>query len=199
MPIAPMRLRPSTTSSGILASRSIRSGSTSLTRNSRNVARKRSPFSVAAASSRGWGWIRSRRKLPRNSSLPKLGSVHSCSRAASATWRASRSVTVAIHRFYLRWPPALSALPQRGVAAVGLVGQLGLDRAPVADRALDHRELDQRVGRRVLHLAEGLQVEVVDRVARLVVARVEREPGGAAEQRGLRRRLDDLGAGEEAA
>ena len=35
---------------------------------------------------RGWGWIRSRRKLPRNSSLPKLGSIHSVSRAASTTF-----------------------------------------------------------------------------------------------------------------
>ena len=60
---------------------------------SRNVARKRSPFSIASASSRGCGWIRSSRKLPRKSSLPKLGSFHSCSRAASATCRASRSLT----------------------------------------------------------------------------------------------------------
>ena len=41
----------------------------------------------------GWGWIRSSRKRPRNSSLAKLGLRQSCSRAASATWRASRSVT----------------------------------------------------------------------------------------------------------
>ena len=75
MPIAPIRLRPSMTSSGIFASRSICSGSTSFSRNARSVARKRSPFSVASASSRGCGWIRSRRKLPRKSSLPKLGQL----------------------------------------------------------------------------------------------------------------------------
>ena len=45
------------------------------------------------ASSLGCGWIRSSRKLPRNSSLPKLGSFQSCSRAASATWRACCSLT----------------------------------------------------------------------------------------------------------
>jgi hypothetical protein len=93
MPIAPMPLRPSTTSSGIFASRSICSGSTFVSRNSRSVARNRSPFSTAAASCAGCGWIRSRRKLPRYSSLPKLGSFHSVSRAASATCLASFSLT----------------------------------------------------------------------------------------------------------
>src|SRR5580704_150299 len=89
-----MRLRPSITGSGILDSRSISSGSTSRSKNSRSSARKRSPFSTAAGSSCGWGWIRSNRKLPRNSSLPKLGSFHSDSRAASATSRACLSETV---------------------------------------------------------------------------------------------------------
>ena len=79
--------------SGILASRSICSGSTSSSRNSRSCAGSASPFSTAAWSSLGWGWIRSRRKLPRNSSLPKLGSFHSVSRASSATRRAWRSLT----------------------------------------------------------------------------------------------------------
>src|SRR4051794_5453388 len=81
------------TSSGIRASRSICSGSTLFSRNVRSSARKRSPFSVASAESFGCGWMRSSRKLPRNSSLPKLGSFHSASRAASATWRASFSLT----------------------------------------------------------------------------------------------------------
>src|SRR5437763_773740 len=81
------------TSSGIRASRSICSGSTLFSRNVRSSARKRSPFSVASAESFGCGWMRSSRKLPRKSSLPKLGSFHSASRAASATWRASFSLT----------------------------------------------------------------------------------------------------------
>ena len=85
---------PRRRASGIFASRSISSGSTSFSRNSRRRARKRSPLFVASASRRGCGWIRSSRKRPRNSSLPKLGSVHSCSRAASATWRASFSLTL---------------------------------------------------------------------------------------------------------
>src|SRR5215208_2897872 len=93
MPSAPRPLRPWTTSSGMRASRSICSGSTFSSRKARRRSRKRSPFSTAAGSSRGCGWIRSRRKFPRNSSLPKLGSSHSLSRAASATSRASFSVT----------------------------------------------------------------------------------------------------------
>ena len=93
IPSAPSCLRPSITSSGIFASRSISSGSTSRSRNTRSRARNRSPFSTAAGSSRGCGWIRSSRKLPRNSSLPKLGSCHSFSRASSATCLDSRSLT----------------------------------------------------------------------------------------------------------
>src|SRR5688572_21146348 len=42
--------------------------------------------------------MRSRRKRPRNSSLAKLGFRQSCSRAASATCRASRSVTTGFLR-----------------------------------------------------------------------------------------------------
>ncbi|GAA3295333.1 hypothetical protein GCM10020295_22250 [Streptomyces cinereospinus] len=49
---------------------------------------------VLVRGGRGWGWTRSRRKRPRKSSLAKLGLRQCCSRAASATWRASRSVTV---------------------------------------------------------------------------------------------------------
>src|SRR3954465_6692123 len=129
-----MRLKPSITSSGIFASRSICSASTSLTRNSRSVAKKASPFSIAAASSRGCGWIRSSRKLPRKSSLPKLGSFHSCSRAASATCRASRSLTfVAIQ--------VLLGVVSRGMSptsfrAVGLAALLTVGLA--APAAADH-------------------------------------------------------------
>ena len=82
------------TEAGIFASRSICNGSTCSSRKALRVSRKRSPFSTAVGSSGGWGWIRSRRKLPRNSSLPKLGSLHSASRAASTTSRASCSVTL---------------------------------------------------------------------------------------------------------
>ena len=89
----PSALSPSSTRSGIFASRSISSGSTSASRNARSRARNASPASTAAASSRGCGAIRSSRKRPRNNSLPKLGSFHSRSRAASATSRACRSVT----------------------------------------------------------------------------------------------------------
>ena len=78
---------------------SISSGSTSVSRNSRSCARKRSPLRVASASRRGCGWMRSSLKRPRKSSLPKLGSVHSRSRAASATWRASFSLTDVVAMF----------------------------------------------------------------------------------------------------
>src|SRR3954469_13024764 len=93
MPSAPSSLSPSMTSSGILASRSICSGSTLSTRNARSLSRKASPFSTAAGSSLGCGWMRSSLKLPRNSPLPKLGSFQSRSRASSATCRASLSLT----------------------------------------------------------------------------------------------------------
>src|SRR3954451_19419497 len=95
MPSAPSSLSPSMTSSGILASRSICSGSTLSTRNVRSFSRKASPFSTAAGSSLGCGWMRSSLKSPRNSPLPKLGSFQSRSRASSATCRASFSVTLA--------------------------------------------------------------------------------------------------------
>src|SRR4051812_10644822 len=94
MPSAPSSLRPSMTSSGILASRSICSGSTRSTRNARRRSRNASPFSTAAGSSLGCGWMRSSLRLPRNSSLPKLGSFQSRSRASSATCRASFSVAL---------------------------------------------------------------------------------------------------------
>ena len=94
MPSAPSSLSPSTTASGSFASRSISSGSTSLTRNSRSRARNASPFSTAAGSFLGCGWMRSSRRLPRKSSLPKLGFSQPCSRALSATCRASFSLTL---------------------------------------------------------------------------------------------------------
>ena len=73
------------TSSGIFASRSICSGSTCSVRKARRRSRNASPFSTASGVELGCGWIRSRRKLPRNSSLPNDGLVHSVSRLASAT------------------------------------------------------------------------------------------------------------------
>src|SRR2546423_601943 len=48
MPRAPMALKPSMTSTGIFASRSIWSGATRSTRNARSVARKRQPFPFAS-------------------------------------------------------------------------------------------------------------------------------------------------------
>src|SRR3954464_4607549 len=94
MPSAPSSLSPSITASGSLASRSISSGSTSSTRNVLNFERNASPFSTAAGSFLGCGWIRSSRRLPRKSSLPKLGFSQPCSRALSATCRASFSLTL---------------------------------------------------------------------------------------------------------
>src|SRR3954447_5739981 len=92
MPSAPIALRPSTTRSGMRAASSISSGSTCSTRNARSCARNASPFSTAAGSSLGWGWMRSSRRLPRKSSLPKLGFSQPCSRALSATCLASFSL-----------------------------------------------------------------------------------------------------------
>ena len=76
------------------ASRSIRAPSTFVSQKSRSLARNSSPRWASSSGGIGWGWIRSSRKRPRNSSLAKLGLRQSCSRAASATSRASRSVTV---------------------------------------------------------------------------------------------------------
>src|SRR3954462_549468 len=81
------------TSSGMRASRSMRSGSTFSTRKARRRSRNASPFSMAAGSCLGCGWMRSSLKSPRNSPLPKLGSFQSRSRASSATCRASLSLT----------------------------------------------------------------------------------------------------------
>ncbi len=94
MPRAPSSFRPATTSSGMRASRSMRAPSTVLSQNARSLARNSSPRRTDSSSGSGWGWMRSSRKRPRNSSLAKLGLCQSCCRAASATWRASRSVTV---------------------------------------------------------------------------------------------------------
>lgn len=74
----------------------------------------------------------------------------------------------------------------------------GLDRRAIGDRALRQHELIEHVRRCILHLAKRLQVEIVDRVAGLVVAVVEREPGRAAEERSLLCGLDLLRAGEDA-
>ena len=84
-------------SSGMRASRSIRRAVDRASRRSRAAWRgtpRRAGRPPAAGS--GCGWIRSSRKRPRNSSLAKLGLRQSCSRAASATWRASRSETVGV-------------------------------------------------------------------------------------------------------
>src|SRR5215218_9073040 len=85
MPRAPRSPRPRMTSVGILASRSISCRSTLPVRKTRRRSRKASPFLTWPWSSSGWGWIRSRRNLPRKSSLPNDGLVHSLSRLASAT------------------------------------------------------------------------------------------------------------------
>ena len=50
------------------------------------------PCATAAGSSLGWGWMRSSRRLPRKSCLPKLGFSQPCSRALSATCLASFSL-----------------------------------------------------------------------------------------------------------
>ncbi len=97
MPRAPSSLSPRTVSSGILASRSMRAArpsASSVSQNARNRARKASPRRTSSSAGIGCGWIRSSRKCPRKSSLAKLGLRQSCSRAASATCRASRSVTL---------------------------------------------------------------------------------------------------------
>ena len=95
MPSAPSSLSPLIASSGICASRSIRAPSISVSQKSRSLARNSSPRRTSSTAGVGCGWMRSSRKRPRNSSLAKLGLRQSCSRAASATWRASRSETLA--------------------------------------------------------------------------------------------------------
>src|SRR3954454_21031165 len=56
---------------------------------------------------------------------------------------------------------------------------------------------DDLVRDRVRHLPEHLLVVVVEGVAGLLVAGVVRRPGGPAVDRGLLRRLELLGAGEQ--
>src|SRR5688500_15635051 len=77
------------------------------------------------------------------------------------------------------------------------------ERAPCRSVLVDHltsrRVAVDRVGDRVGVEVQRLMTEVVDRVAGQVVAGVERDPGRAAPPRGLLRRLDDLGPGEQAA
>ena len=81
------------TSGGILPSRSIASPSTFSRRSFSSAARNGLARSSSSALGSGWGWIRDIRSRPPNSSARKLGSVHSVWRAASATSRASCSVT----------------------------------------------------------------------------------------------------------
>jgi len=78
-------------SSGMLASRSMRAPSIRRHTSSTRL-RYGSPFALAAGLGVGQGSMRSSRSLPRKSSLPKLGFVHSVCRAASATVRASRAL-----------------------------------------------------------------------------------------------------------
>jgi hypothetical protein len=135
------------TESGIFASRSICSGSTCSSRNALRLARNRSPFSTAIGSSGGWGWIRSRRKLPRNNSLPKLGSFHSASRAASTTSLASCSVTVTAIEISAPLPSALPAGPpgRRGLT----MGSEPGDPAAMHRQARDFGDLGNKHGRKV--------------------------------------------------
>ncbi len=92
MPKAPIRRRPSMTSSGMYSSRSIRAASIS-EQNARSSAKNASPCRRSSSPGSGKGWIRSRRSRPRYSSLAKLGSSHPLSRACSATARACFSST----------------------------------------------------------------------------------------------------------
>ena len=86
IPSAPSSLRPSMTSSGIFASRSICCGSTcSVEEGAQALRGTPRPSRPRRGRAAGCGWIRSRRKLPRKSSLPKDGCFHSVSRLASAT------------------------------------------------------------------------------------------------------------------
>src|SRR5690349_5081960 len=80
------------TSGGILPSRSIRSLSTRSRRNRSRRSMKGRARSTSAGSMAGNGCTRSSRNEPSNSSRTKLGACQSCSRAASATSRASCSV-----------------------------------------------------------------------------------------------------------
>ncbi len=105
MPSAPISLRPWRVSSGILASRSMRALSTFVSQKARRVARNFSPRRTSSTAGVGCGWMRSSLKRPRNSSLAKLGLRQSCSRAASATCRASRSETLRMDGAVIRSSP----------------------------------------------------------------------------------------------
>src|SRR5690606_1812362 len=104
MPKAPSAASPFTTSSGIVAVRSMRAASTEVCRKWRREPRNRSPFSTASGDGLGAGCTRSRSKSPRKSCLPKLGLPHSVSLACSATSRAF-AYSVVMSTSYDRLPP----------------------------------------------------------------------------------------------
>src|SRR3954462_9055950 len=164
------------TSSGMRASRSMRSGSTFSTRKARRRSRNASPFSMAAGSCLGCGWMRSSLKSPRNSPLPKLGSFQSRSRASSATCRASLSLTsVAMCVVLLcggregAWH-ALHAVDEGG--ALEHLGLAGLDVGqPLQQLAEDRAQLGagQRRAETVVR-APAAEADVVIGIARDVEA-----------------------------
>src|SRR5438128_12342303 len=93
IPNAPRSRRPWITASGISPSRSMRSESTCSRSSRSSFSRNGCARRTSSGSCSGYGWIRSRRNRPRNRSRTKLGAAHSCSRAASATSRASSGLT----------------------------------------------------------------------------------------------------------
>src|SRR6266516_4223081 len=94
MPNAPRSRRPAITASGISPSRSIRSESTLSRRNRSSLSRNGCARVTSSGSRSGYGSISAMRSRPRNRSRTKLGAAHCCSRAASATSRASAALTL---------------------------------------------------------------------------------------------------------
>src|ERR1700722_10970029 len=94
MPKQPSSARRFTYSSGICASRSMTLPST-VSRNSRSLARKSRVFAASSSEGSGKGGMRSSGKRPRNNSLASEGLSHPLSRDSSATARACSSLTCA--------------------------------------------------------------------------------------------------------
>src|SRR5438445_3783683 len=94
MPNAPSARSPSITASGISPSRSILSESTWSRRNRSSCSRNGCARRTSSGSCSGYGSINAMRRRPRNRSRTKLGATQCCSRAASATSRASSALTL---------------------------------------------------------------------------------------------------------
>lgn len=92
---------------------------------------------------------------------------------------------------------AADTSPLEQLGAVGVVAALG--NVDLGDRLPAHGVLGDRVGNGLGVDEEGVEVEVVNVVASLVVVDVVRDADLAAEELVLLLRLEDLGSGEETA